>query len=156
MRAVNRDLATVSGQLNGERDELGAALQNLALALGQVQSFVRDNRDNLKANIEGLAQVTGVLVQQKEALTEFLDVAPPGLQNLAGTFNPERGTLDTRNDAEQTQDPRLFVCEILKSFGKGCGLIPPLPGVPGPGGIPGPASYNGPDLTLGGILGRTP
>ena len=41
VRAFNTDLANVADQLAGERDDLAAALKHLAIALGEVASFVQ-------------------------------------------------------------------------------------------------------------------
>ena len=51
-----------------------------------------------------------VLVKQRDALDEILQVAPAGLSNLFHTYNPATGTLDTRtnvgeNIANLTADP---------------------------------------------------
>ncbi len=154
VRDFNSSLATVSEQLADERDELGAALRNLAVALAQVQTFVRDNRGALVEGVDGLADVTGILVRQKDSLTEFLDVAPLALQNLVNTFNAKSGTLDARNDFQQSENPALFVCELLEALGEDCPLAPSgsTPIRPASAGA-GPVSVTPVrDLTLGGIL----
>ena len=159
VRAFNSDLASVADQLAGERAELALALKNLAIALGEVASFVKENRKNLTADIAGLADVTGVLAKQKDALAEVLDAGPVALSNLQNAYNPASGTLDTRDNVQQLDDPGLFLCALLTSLGQPqrvCDQIDkvlknkqlPEPGelLPGNGGT-------GPDLTLGGILG---
>ncbi len=98
VRTFNTNLAAVSTQLAGEKTELAAALHNLAIALALVAKFVKDNRADLAKNVAGLAEITGVLVQQKAALTTFLDKAPLALGNLHLAYNPSSGTLDTRDD----------------------------------------------------------
>lgn len=107
VRTFNTQLATVSAQLAGERDELDAALENLAVALAKVTAFVRDNRTRLSGDLKGLADVTGILARQQRALEEVLDVAPTALSNLHDAYNPSSGTLDTRIDPEQLSDPGL-------------------------------------------------
>ncbi len=98
VRQFNTDLASVSIQLAGEKDELAAALHNLAIALSQVAAFVRDNKKDLTTNVAALADVTGVLVAQRAALAKFLDQAPLALANLNLAYNPSSGTLDTRDN----------------------------------------------------------
>lgn len=51
VRRFNQSLASVSTVLSGERSELSASLKNLAEALGQVGTFVQDNREILGSNI---------------------------------------------------------------------------------------------------------
>ncbi|MDP9182220.1 MAG: MCE family protein, partial [Actinomycetota bacterium] len=43
VRAFNLDLAAVANQLNGEREDLAKAVKELASALGEVASFVKEN-----------------------------------------------------------------------------------------------------------------
>jgi phospholipid/cholesterol/gamma-HCH transport system substrate-binding protein len=113
VRQFNSQLADVSEQLAGERDELAAALQSLAVALAQVTSFVRDNRDELKSNVDALADVTGTLVRQQRAIIDILDVTPLALSNLNLAYNSTSGTLDTRNNATGPYDPASFVCSLM-------------------------------------------
>jgi phospholipid/cholesterol/gamma-HCH transport system substrate-binding protein len=72
VRDFNQSLSQVSGVLEGEREELKAALRNLSGALGQVSTFVRDNEEILGRNISGLNRVTKVLVKQRDALDQIL------------------------------------------------------------------------------------
>jgi phospholipid/cholesterol/gamma-HCH transport system substrate-binding protein len=159
VRAFNTDLASVADQLAGERGELALVLKNLAVALGQVASFVKENRANLTTDISGLADITGVLAKQKDALAEVLDAGPVALSNLQNAYNPASGTLDTRDNAEQLNDPGSFLCSLLTSLGQPksvCDQVDkvlknhqlPEPGQLLPGGTGG-----APDLTLGGVLG---
>ncbi|WP_431961943.1 MCE family protein [Actinacidiphila sp. bgisy160] len=155
VRSFNTDLADVAGQLAAEREDLAAALKYLAAALGDVSGFVKGNKKALTSDVRGLAEVTKVLVSQRDALEEILTVAPTGLSNLQNAYNPSAGTLDTRNNAQTPQDPSSLLCSILKTTGDdhdNCEglkkLFASLPEVP-----PVPASTGSVDKTLGGILG---
>ena len=168
VRAFNRDLAAVSAQLAGERTDLATAVKQLSVALGEVASFVRQNKADLTKNVDDLASVTSVLVKQRAALEEFIDVTPTALSNLQLAYNAESGTLDTRDNNEGQASPAAALCNLLITIGQpleNCeqmvgGL--PIPaaiagaGAPGaPASIPNVASQPVPtvrDLTLGGIL----
>jgi phospholipid/cholesterol/gamma-HCH transport system substrate-binding protein len=113
VREFNSQLAAVSDQLNGERDELGAALRSLSVALVQVASFVRSNRDEVVSNVEALTKITGILVKQKDSLEKILELAPLALSNLTLAYNPSSGTLDTRDVAVSGSDPALSACAVL-------------------------------------------
>jgi phospholipid/cholesterol/gamma-HCH transport system substrate-binding protein len=104
VRKVNNDLAQVAEQLAGEREDLSQAVKNLAIALGEVQSLVRDSRTNLTADVHGLATITNTLVKEKTALTEFMDVAPLALSNLQKAFDPGTNSLATRGNFDFTQN----------------------------------------------------
>lgn len=161
VRAFNRDLAAVADQLAAEREDLATAIRQLSVALGEVATFVRDNKEDLTANVTDLASVTSVLVTQRAALEEFLDTAPTALTNLQLAANPESGTLDTRdNNAGMFEaDPFGAICNALVTAGQDPALCEQLTGAleglePEGGGAPAlPAPPAGRDLTLGGILG---
>jgi len=158
VRSFNTDLAKVAEQLSGERQDLADALTNLGTALGDVSAFVRRNKKSLTSDVQGLSKVTKVLVTQRAALDELLQVAPVGLSNLNNTYNPSSGTLDTRNNAQQAQDPASLLCSVLRTTGDEGGknpdckelrkLFDSLPKVPQSTAVTGTV-----DRTLGGILG---
>jgi phospholipid/cholesterol/gamma-HCH transport system substrate-binding protein len=156
VRAFNVDLAAVADQLNGERTDLAKAIRELAASLGEVASFVKENKDSLTANVADLASVTGVLVKQRRALREFLDTAPTALSNLQLAYNSTSGTLDTRDNSGGQGGAAGVLCNLLAIAGQSItqcnsllgGL---LPGLPSPPAAPR-APVQGRDLTLGGIL----
>lgn len=115
VREFNGRLADVSGFLANERGDLGAAVSELSIALGDVANFVRDNRSEIKSNVDKLTDVTAVLVKQQKALAEILDVAPAALGNLSNTYNGSSGTLDTRADINELSTPSVvLICQALK------------------------------------------
>jgi phospholipid/cholesterol/gamma-HCH transport system substrate-binding protein len=113
VRRLNGDLASVSDQLAGERGDLGAALKNLAIALNETSTFVHDNRAVLTTNISQLTAVTTTIARQRAALDEALTNAPVAVSNLQHAYNPISGTLDTRNNAAQLDDPALLICALI-------------------------------------------
>ncbi len=123
VRQFNQSLASVSQMLAGERDELAASLRNLAVAMKQVSGFVKENREILGSNIKGLNRVAKVLVKQRAALDEILTAAPVALNNLALTYNPQAGTLDTRANLQELghqidSDPATLLCGIVNQADK--------------------------------------
>ncbi|MGW2930687.1 MCE family protein [Streptomyces sp. NPDC001156] len=158
VRSFNDDLAQVAEQLAGEREDLAVALKHLGTALGDVSDFVKNNKKSLTSNVEGLSKVTKVLVTERAALEELLDVAPTGLSNLENAYNASAGTLDTRNNAQSPQDPASLLCSLLRTTGDTGGknpdckelhkLFDSLPDLPA-----APPATGSVDRTLGGILG---
>ena len=183
IRKFNGQLADVAEQLAGEREELSAALKNLAKALVEVTRFVKDNRDELVKNINGLTDVTAALVRQREALIDITDLAPVGLSNLALSYNARSGTTDSRTNLMGPYDAAAYVCSLMvhalpvqqipqqcfvlarrlhdgglplnAELAKLLGLSLPKPGAGSSGDGPKLPSgeANSSDPTLGGILG---
>ncbi len=153
VRTFNTRLAQVAAQLNGERDDLALAVKTLAAALSEVASFVRENKDNLTANVTDLASVTKILVRQKRALREVLDTAPTALSNLQLAYNSKSGTLDTRDNSGGQGGPAGVLCNLLAVAGQSptaCqGMIGGI--IPNAASAPKPIAVTR-DLTLGGIL----
>jgi hypothetical protein len=47
-----------------------------------------------------------------------MDVAPAALENLSHAYNPDTGTLDTRDNSAAFLSPEVLVCQVLASAGK--------------------------------------
>jgi virulence factor Mce-like protein len=164
VRQFNQSLADVSTMLAGERQELVAATRNLSVALTAVKEFVEENKGSLTRNIAGLNRVAKVLVRQRGALDEILRVAPGALNNLALTYNPQAGTLDTRaNFGESINqlelDPAAFLCGFVgqvERSGQVCDEITDLlESRPRAGALDGEAVLPAQDVfdpTLGGLV----
>ncbi|WP_426242447.1 MCE family protein [Nocardioides sp. LHG3406-4] len=160
VRDFNTSIAQVSDMLAGERQELKASLKNLAGALTQVSSFVQENREILGRNIKGLNRVSKVLVKQRDALDEVLRTAPLALNNLALTYNPQAGTLDTRANIGElinqiSADPATLLCGLTgqaDKSGRVCDLIKDA--LPRSAALGGVATRSQPltDPTLGGLV----
>ena len=165
VRQFNRSLSDVSDLLSGEKEELAAALQALSVGLGEVATFVKDNREILGKNIEHINRVAKVLVKQREALDETLRTAPLALGNLALTYNPQAGTLDTNANLGELfhqieSDPATLVCGFLSQVDNGgqlCDLTNTLLKRSSPFGAANPmgtgTSWGQPfDPSLGGLV----
>jgi virulence factor Mce-like protein len=114
----NENLAAAAQQLAGEREDLASAIRLLSSALGQVATFVQQNTALLTTNADRLADVTLTLVQQRSALAEVLDVAPAALSNVTRAYNPDTGTLDTRDDSLGSANAEVVVCQLLSTAGR--------------------------------------
>jgi len=117
IRSFTTHLNGVSGQLAGEKEELSAALNTLAPTLRNVQRFIRDNRGELAANVRQLAQITGVLVKEKDSLAEILTAGPLAINNLARAYDPISGTIHNRADLRQFHDLADWICSLAYSVG---------------------------------------
>jgi virulence factor Mce-like protein len=115
VRQFSSQVTDVTAFLASERADLAAAVNQLSIALGMVQQFINDNRAHLKSNVDKLASVTQVLVDQRASLAEVLDIAPVALSNIINTYNGASGTLDTRgNINELTQPPIVLICNLVR------------------------------------------
>ncbi|MCR6490442.1 MCE family protein [Amycolatopsis sp. OK19-0408] len=110
-------VADVSQFLAADSSDVGAALQSLGGALGDVQQFVNDNKGALESNVDKLASLSKVLVDQRAALAEVLDIAPTGATNFINSYDAASGTIAVRDNLnELTNPPILTVCRLISSF----------------------------------------
>ncbi|MEV5572524.1 MCE family protein [Spirillospora sp. NPDC052269] len=107
IRLAEQQLADVSGFLADDRQDLADSLHNLAIALSEVKGFITDNREALKKNVDKLADITQVLVDQRASLAEVFDNAPVLTQNALNAYDPDTRTLMSRGN----------LLEITKAFG---------------------------------------
>lgn len=109
-------VADVSRFLAADSDDVGAALQSLGGALGDVQQFVNDNKTALESNVDKLASLSKVLVDQRAALAEVLDIAPTGATNFINSYDAASGTIAVRDNLnELTNPPILTVCRLISA-----------------------------------------
>ncbi|WP_217128918.1 MCE family protein [Streptomyces sp. AC558_RSS880] len=96
VRTAQERLDEVVGFFADNKDDLAGALEELGTALGQIKTFIEDNRGELKENVDRLVPLTRTLVEQRTSLAEALDVAPLAAGNVVNAYNPDTRTLDGR------------------------------------------------------------
>ncbi|MFF0724789.1 MCE family protein [Streptomyces sp. NPDC004134] len=142
VRDAERQLADVGTFLAEDKDELAAALEELGKALGRVQGFIKDNRGRLKANVDKLADLTRILVDNRASLAEAMDSAPLATDNLLRAYNPGKRTIDGRgnlNELSMGGPPDAGLAKDGGAAAGRAGLVPApadrqdeLPGLPLP------------------------
>jgi phospholipid/cholesterol/gamma-HCH transport system substrate-binding protein len=101
VRLAEQQLSSVTGFLASDRQNLAAALSQLATALGQVQGFIATNRGLITSNVTKLASITHILVKERASLAETLDVAPLAVDNVVKAYNATTHTLTGRGDLNE-------------------------------------------------------
>lgn len=113
VRQFNRQMASFNEFLAGERQQLGTSLNKLSVALGDVATFIQDNREQIGETVRDLQPTTQALLDKKEELKEILTVLPITISNLINAYNAESGTLDMRLTIPDLQDLLGAGCRIL-------------------------------------------
>lgn len=123
------DLAGVSAQLAGERQNLRTALASLARVVGTVRSFVHDNKTMLTSNVKDLSSVLGAIAKEQDALGTALQLGPLGLSNLTLAFDVKTGTIGSRVQLGPTgQSLGNILCDVvvnaqIKNAGLACQVL---------------------------------
>jgi phospholipid/cholesterol/gamma-HCH transport system substrate-binding protein len=109
-------LADVTGFLADDSGDFGSALSSLGTALGDVRSFVDENKDLLESNVDNLASVSQVLVDERSALAEVLDTAPTAMTNFINSYDAATGSVAIRYNGNELTNPLLTtLCRVLKA-----------------------------------------
>ena len=126
VREFQSRLADVSGYLGSERGQVGDTLDALAGSLGQVSSFVKDNRELVASNLRQLADITQALVDERKALAEVIDVAPLGSSNYVGAYDAASASVGVRAVFNEFQLPLgVLVCTVLQRYSEQSPQISP-------------------------------
>ncbi|MEU8896578.1 MCE family protein [Nocardia sp. NPDC048505] len=113
VRQFNAQLADLAAFLGDEREDLGAALRLLSIALGDVARFLDENNALIGDNAVALTSLTRTLSEQRDDLAAALPVLTLALSNLINVHNGESGTLDMRANFTDLQDPFGVICKMI-------------------------------------------
>ncbi|RNL78396.1 MCE family protein [Nocardioides marmorisolisilvae] len=114
VQRFNTELSSVTGSLAADSDQLSALLASLARSLGEVSTFVAQNRSALVTDVGRLSSVTQALVNERQALTEILTIAPLAFTDLTETYDPQAQAVRTRaNFSEIARILDQVVCDAL-------------------------------------------
>lgn len=115
MRQLNANLASATGLLTNDPNELGDAVSALDAVIGDVRGFVADNRDALGTTADKLASVSSALDASLDDIKQALHVAPNELQNLMNTYQPAQGTMGGAYAFNNFADPITFLCGAIQA-----------------------------------------
>jgi phospholipid/cholesterol/gamma-HCH transport system substrate-binding protein len=115
MRQLNQNLASVTGLLADSPDEVGDAVRDLNAAVGEVQSFVAENREALGTTSDKLAGVTQALNDSLDDVKQFLHVAPNTLQNYVNIWQPAQGAVSSVPMINNFANPISFLCGAVQA-----------------------------------------
>lgn len=115
MRQLNQNLASVSGLLSNDPGEVGAAAEDLNTVVGQVTSFVANNRETVGTTFDKLASITQALNDSREDLKQTLHVAPTSISNFVNIYQPAQATFTGVLAAQNFANPVSFLCGAIQA-----------------------------------------
>ncbi|OBF49184.1 MCE family protein [Mycolicibacterium monacense] len=115
MRQLNQNLASVTGLLANDPDEVATAVSDLDETLGEVRDFVADNRESLGTTSDKLAGVTQALTESLDDVEQLLHVAPTTLQNYVNIWQPAQGAVSAVPMLNNFADPISFLCGAVQA-----------------------------------------
>ncbi|WP_409427378.1 MCE family protein [Mycobacterium sp. SMC-11] len=103
-------VAAVSAVLAESSVDLDATLGTLSQALRDVRGFLHNNNDALIAQVNKLADFTGMLSEQSDNFEQVLHITPHGLVNFYNIYNPAQGSLAGLLSLPDFANPVQFIC----------------------------------------------
>lgn len=88
IRQLNQNLASVSGLLADDPNEVGNAIKDLNDVVTEVTSFVAENREALGTSSDRLASVSTALTDKLDDLKQLLHTGPTVLANAVNIYQP--------------------------------------------------------------------
>ncbi|MDY6996845.1 MAG: MCE family protein [Actinomycetota bacterium] len=106
-------LATLTSVVDGSRSDLDAALNNLSVAVVDVQRFVSGTRGQASEQVQRLANVTSNLLNNKMEIENLLHTAPNALTNAYNIYSPDVGSAVGQFVFNNMSNPLDFVCGAI-------------------------------------------
>lgn len=102
-QALAGDLAEVSTTLAGDDEAIASSIQNLARVLGELNTFVKKNKSQLKGTLSSMSKVAATVGDQQRALSRSMRLLPLAVDNTGRTV--ANGGIRTRFN--QVVSPKL-------------------------------------------------
>ena len=109
--------ATLTSVLDEGKSDLDAALKDLSVAVGEVQRFIAETRDQTVEAIQRLANVTQNLVDHQHDLEQVLHIAPTAFANAYNVYNPDTGSALGAFALTNFSNPVQLVCSAIGAVG---------------------------------------
>jgi phospholipid/cholesterol/gamma-HCH transport system substrate-binding protein len=115
LRQLNGNLASATGLLSNDSNEIGDAVSDLNTALGDVRGFVAENREPLGIAAEKLSSISTALVQSLDDIKQTLHVAPNAFQNFANIYEPAGSALTGALSVNLFANTLQFICSAVQA-----------------------------------------
>ncbi|MCV7153688.1 MCE family protein [Mycolicibacterium pyrenivorans] len=106
-------LASLTSVVNDSRSDLDAALSELSTAVGEVQRFVAGSRDQASEQIQHLANLTQILVDNRLAFENVLHIVPNAIGNYNNIYYPNGGSVSGAFSVSNFSNPVWFICGMI-------------------------------------------
>jgi phospholipid/cholesterol/gamma-HCH transport system substrate-binding protein len=114
-KSLNRNLAAVTALVANDPNEVGNAVNDLNTAVGDVQSFIAENREPLGTTFDKLASVTTALTDSLDDVKQALHVLPNTTANVVNVWRPSQGAFAGGTAFSQFANPISFICGAIQA-----------------------------------------
>jgi phospholipid/cholesterol/gamma-HCH transport system substrate-binding protein len=115
MRALNTNLAAVTGMLADDPRAVGQVVDDLNVASVKVRDFVAENRDALGTTSDKLAGISQAVVDSLDDVKQALHVAPTAFQNFLNIYEPAHAAFTGAIALNNFANPITFLCGAIQA-----------------------------------------
>jgi phospholipid/cholesterol/gamma-HCH transport system substrate-binding protein len=115
LQKLNENLATVTGLLANDPDEVAHAVRDLNDVVDDVRGFVAENREALGTTSDKLTSVTQAVNESLDDVKQLLHVAPTAFQNFLNIYQPAQATLTGALALNNFANPIQFLCGAVQA-----------------------------------------
>lgn len=112
---LNVNLAEASALLADDPNEVGTAVEDLNAVVGDVQSFVAENREPIGIASDKLASISNAVVGSLDDLKQALHVVPNTMVNFNNIYEPANGSLTGALAVNNFANPISFLCGAIQA-----------------------------------------
>jgi len=115
MRTLNTNLASVTGLLANDPNEVGQVVDDLNSASVKVKDFVAENREALGTTSDKLASITTAVNASLDDIKQTLHVAPNAFQNFINIYEPAHASTTGALALNNFANPISFLCGAIQA-----------------------------------------
>jgi phospholipid/cholesterol/gamma-HCH transport system substrate-binding protein len=115
MADFNTNLASLSSALSNTPDEVANAARGLDGTLGDLRSFVADNRESLGTTLDRLGSISTVLNESRGELEQILHEGPTAFVDYTNMYQPAQGALTGTLAVGNFANPVQFICGAIQA-----------------------------------------
>ena len=115
MRQLNQNLASVTGLLADDPNEVGAAVTDLNTATVDLRSFLSENHQRLGVTFDKLAEISQALGDSADDVKQALHVFPTTLSNFINIYQPAQSSVVGALSGNNFSNPINFICGAIQA-----------------------------------------
>jgi phospholipid/cholesterol/gamma-HCH transport system substrate-binding protein len=115
LKQLNGNLAGVTALLADDPSEVGAAIKDLNTAVGDVRSFIADNREALGTTSDKLSSISQTVNDSLDDIKQTLHIAPTAFQNFLNIYQPAQSALSGALVVNNFANPITFLCGAIQA-----------------------------------------
>ncbi|OBF37453.1 mammalian cell entry protein [Mycolicibacterium peregrinum] len=112
---LNVNFAEVSALLADDPNEVGQAIQDLNSVVGDVQSFVAENREPIGVATDKLASISTAVAASIDDIEQVLHILPTAAVNFNNIYEPSNGSLTGALSVNNFANPISFLCGAIQA-----------------------------------------